>query len=107
MTDTTTTSTAQDWLPNDTATISSVGGTALNGNVAFTLHDGAGCSGTVLYSSLTNAVSGSSPQIVSTSNTTIKVTSSGTVSWEVVYTSNNANVSGSNSCETTVLTITN
>jgi hypothetical protein len=106
--DTTSTSTAQDWLPNDSATITS-GGSPLDGNVTFTLYNAGGCTGTVLYAEGPIAVSGSTSMPVITHNTNVKVTATGstTVSWKVVYASNNANVSGSSSCENTVLNITN
>jgi hypothetical protein len=113
VTDTTSTSTAQNWLPNDSATIGSNGGSALSGSVTFTLYNNGTCDpgvggANVLYTEGPIAVSGSSPQTRSTNNTTIKVLASATVSWRAVYTSDNPNVGGSSStCETTVLTITN
>ncbi len=108
VTDTTSTTTAQDWLPNDSATITS-GGSALNGSVSFTLYNAGGCTGTVLYAEGPIAVNGSTTMPLITHNTSVKVTATGstTVSWKVVYTSNNANVSGSNTCESTTLNITN
>jgi hypothetical protein len=113
VTDTTSTSTAQNWLPNDSATIGSDGGSALSGSVTFTLYNNGTCDpgvggANVLYTEGPIAVSGSSPQTRSTNNTTVKVLASATVSWRAVYTSDNPNVGGSSStCETTVLTITN
>jgi hypothetical protein len=113
VTDTTSTSTAQNWLPNDSATIGSAGGSALSGSVTFTLYNNGTCDpgvggANVLYTEGPIAVSGSSPQTRSTNNTTVKVLASATVSWRAVYTSDNPNVGGSSStCETTVLTITN
>ena len=98
--------TDQNWLPNDSATITST--TPLLGNVTFTLYPGGACSGTPLYSEGPIAVSGTSPQVKSTNNTTVKVSASATVSWQVVYASAAANVTGStSSCETTTLTIDN
>jgi hypothetical protein len=113
VTDTTSTSTAQNWLPNDSATIGSDGGSALSGSVTFTLYNNGTCDpgvggANVLYTEGPIAVSGSSPQTRSTNNTAVKVLASATVSWRAVYTSGNPNVGGSSStCETTVLTITN
>jgi len=108
VTDTTSTSTAQDWLPNDSATITS-GGSPLDGTVTFTLYSGGACTGTPLYTETPITVSGATAMPLITHNTTVKVTATGstTVSWKVVYTSNNPNVSGSNSCEITTLNITN
>jgi hypothetical protein len=111
--DTTGVSTAQNWLPNDSATITSAGGSPLNGSVTFTLYNNGACdpgsnSASVLYTEPAQNVSGASPQTAITHNTNAKVAASMTVSWKVVYTSNDPNVSGSSSnCETTSLTITN
>jgi hypothetical protein len=107
--DTTSITTAQDWLPNDSATIASAGGSALSGTLVFTLYDSGDCTGTVLYTEPTITLSGAaSPATRSTTNTTVKVSASKTVSWRVVFTSSDSNVQGSTSgCETTSLTITN
>ena len=108
VTDTTSVVTAQDWLPNDSATITSAGGSALNGSVVFTLYHSADCTGTALYTEPSQAISGASPQSKITHNTSVKVSVSDTVSWKAVYTSNDSNVAGSSSnCEKTVLQITN
>jgi len=119
VTDTSSETTEQNWLPNDSATVSSGGGTTLDGTGVFTLYDSANCSGTVLYSSDptpgTNpaddiVVGGGSTVTVNTGNQTfkIKVANDRTVSWQFVYTSNDSSTTGStSSCETTNLTITN
>ncbi len=108
VTDTTGVTTAQNWLPNDSATITSAGGSALNGSVTLTLYDNGTCNGNVLYTTGAMAVSGSSPQTRTSSNTTVKVSASTTVSWLASYTSNDPNVAGSSShCETTSLVINN
>jgi len=112
---TSSTSSAQDWLPNDTGTIHSGSGstldqTPLSGSLSFTLHQGSDCTGTVLRSAETFTFTGaSSPVTRNTTNTSTKVTASGTstVSWEVVFTSSDPLVSSSTRCETTTLTITN
>ena len=113
--DTTSMTTAQDWLPNDSATITSGGGTAISGSVQFSLYDtsltdcqAGGATGRIYHPAAIN-VSGASPQTVSTNNTTVKVTTSKTVWWRVVFTSDDPNVIGttSNCVEKTVLTITN
>ena len=106
--DTTGVTTAQNWLPNDSATITSTGGSPLSGSVTFTLYDNGTCNGNVLYAEPAQSISGTSPQTAITHNTTVKVSASTTVSWKAVYTSTAANISGSTSnCETTALTITN
>ena len=117
--DTSTTASAQDWLPNDTATFGTAGGNDLNGTVTFTLWPDANCNNngtgtdTALYTepasmsppiTLTNAVPGTK---VSTNNTSVKVKATETVSWLVTFTSSDPNVANSSHCEVTSLTITN
>ena len=117
ITDSTGATSAQTWLPNDSATITSVGGTALSGTLSFTLYDSDNCTGTVLYQEDTDPVTAgvqpysftnaASPVVRSTNNSTVSVTTSKTVSWLVTFTSSNSLVSGSSHCEKTALTITN
>jgi hypothetical protein len=101
------TSSAQTWLPNDSATVSAAA--PLNGSLSFTLHAGGDCTGAVLRSAETFAIgpNATSPQSRTTTNATVSVTSSSTVSWEVVFTSSDPRVTSSSRCESTVLTITN
>jgi hypothetical protein len=102
--------TAQSWVPNDSATISAPAGTgSLAGTVSFALYATGDCTGTAIYT--TNpavAVSGTSPQTVSTSNTTAQLLT-GTFSWSVSYDStNNAQRDIPSTClETSALTIAN
>ena len=101
-------STAQSWVPNDSATISAPAGTGnLAGTVSFALYASSDCSGTAIYST-TAPVSGASSQTVSTSNTTAQLVT-GTFSWSVGYDSTNAAQRDiPSSChESSVLTITN
>ncbi len=84
-----TVSTAQNWVPNDRATVSAPAGGALSGTVTFTLYDNATCDGNVVYGPVDVPVAGASPQTVGTSNST-RVTASGTFSWKVAYDSDNA-----------------
>jgi hypothetical protein len=102
--------TAQNWLPNDSATLT--GDTNLNGTLTFTLYDNATCSGAVKYTesiTVTNAASGTT---FSTTNgtvpaTTFKVTASGPYSWLVSY-NDTTLADPANSCkEDTSLTIDN
>ncbi len=106
--DTTSATSHQVWLPNDSATITSAHGAPLNGTLSFTLHAGLTCTGTVLRAAesftLTNAVS---PATRSTTNSSVTVEATADVSWEVVFASSDPRVSGSTRCETTSLTITN
>jgi hypothetical protein len=104
--------TDQDWLPNDTATLT--GDANLNGTLTFTLYNDLTCGttgGTSKYTesiTVTNKASGST---FSTSNgsvaaTTFKATATGNYSWKVSY--NDTTLSDpSDSCETTALTINN
>jgi len=81
--------TAQSWVPNDSATITATGGGNLAGTAHFTLYPTSDCTGTAVFPTADVAVSGASPQTVSTSNT-VAVTASGSFSWSVSYTSTNA-----------------
>lgn len=81
-------STDQNWLPNDSAHVSAPDGGDLAGTVSFDLYASADCSGTAIYSTTAN-VSGASPKTVSTSNTTVQATASGSYSWKVSYKSTN------------------
>jgi hypothetical protein len=109
VTDTTSLTSAQNWLPNDSATLTSANGAPLSGSLSITLYESSDCTGTAVsgqtYSTtLTNAAS---PATFSTSNTTYKVLATKTVSWNVVFTSSNANIGSSSHCETSTVTITN
>jgi hypothetical protein len=115
--DTSSATTHQIWLPNDTATITSAGGTALNGTVSFTLFSGGNCgatSGTKLYPTgsasqdftLTNATS---PATVGpTTNTAVTVEADATVSWKVTFTSSDPGVTSPANpiCEVSTLDLT-
>jgi hypothetical protein len=112
VTDTTSSSSAQKWVPNDTATVESAHGAPLNGTLSVQLYTGETCGktsgsavGGQLYSkALTGA---SSPATLTTGNTTFTVGSSTSVSWLVVFTSSDPNVTASEHCEVTSLTVTN
>ncbi len=105
--DSTSGTSAQNWLPNDSATFTSTGGSALKGSVSFTLYDSADCTGTVLRTAETFPIDEASPVTRSTTNTTVLVSTSKTVSWKTVFTSDNPLVDGSTHCEKTQLVITN
>jgi hypothetical protein len=94
--------TAQNWLPNDTASVTTQGGTPVSGTVVFTLHSGGDCTGTVL-GTFTDTTAP-----FATNNTTV-VTSDMTISWRAVFTPSDPNaVEGSTShCETSTVTINN
>ena len=103
-------STAQTWVPNDSATISAPAGGNLAGTAHFSLYDTSNCTGTPLYSTPAagRTVAGASPQTVGTANSTA-VTASGNFSWSVSYDSTNgAQRDIPASChETSMLTVTN
>ena len=102
--------TAQSWVPNDSATVSASAGGSLAGSVTFSLYASGDCAvgGDAAIYTTTVAVSGASPQTVSTSNTTAQ-TDSGSFSWSVSYDSTNtAQEDIPASChETSALTIDN
>ena len=110
--DSTSVSSAQDWLPNDTATVTAAGSTALNGTLTFELFESSDCTGTAVTGqtytrNLTNATS-AADRTKSTSNTTYLVTADKTVSWKVTFAPDaGSNVTGSSHCETTSLDLTN
>jgi hypothetical protein len=89
-----TATTAQSWVPNDSITISASGGGNLAGKAHFALYQSTDCTGTAIYDSSSStpadvAVSGASPQTVSSNNSTA-VTAGGDYSWSVSYDSTNA-----------------
>lgn len=79
--------TAQSWVPNDSATVSAEEGGALDGTVTFAFFDNGTCAGDPLWSEDV-AVTGASAQTVSTSNEE-SVEASGDFSWRVNYDSDN------------------
>ena len=109
VTDTTVSSSAQSWVPNDTATVSSVNGAPLNGTLTVQLYTGTGCvSG--------NAVGGHTYTKTVTTNTTdtVSLTTSNAdvfnhdVSWLVTFTGSDPNVANPpDRCESSSLTVNN
>jgi hypothetical protein len=102
--------TAQRWVPRDSATISAPSGGALAGTVSFELYANAICDGSPVYST-TRPVAGASPQTVSTTDSANQPAAqgSGSFSWKVSYDSTNAAQRDiAASChETSALTIDN
>ncbi len=108
VTDTSSASSAQNWLPNDSATITTAGGSPLSGALSFTLYESANCTGTVLRAAQTFTISNPASGLTyNTNNTTVFVLASTAVSWKVVFTSSNAFVGSSSKCESTTLTVVN
>ena len=112
--DTTSSSSAQNWLPNDSATVTAGHGAPLNGSLSAQLYTGDNCgvtsggpvSGQQYTKTLTNATS-AADRTLTTNNTSFTVSTSSSVSWLVTFTSTDPNVQGSSHCESTSLTITN
>jgi hypothetical protein len=98
---------AQSFIPNDSATVSAPQGGNLAGSVTFQVFESSDCSGTAIYTQ-TVPVSGASPRTVSTTNTTVSTTSAN-VSWRLSYDSTNpAQLDIPATClEKTALTIDN
>ena len=79
--------TAQSWVPNDSATVGAAAGGDLDGTVTFEFFANGTCTGTSEWSEDV-AVAGPAPQTVSTSND-VAVEASGSFSWRVTYDSDN------------------
>jgi hypothetical protein len=106
--------TAQRWVPNDSATISAPAGGNLAGTVSFALYASSDCAvgGDAAIYSTTRTVSGASGQTVSTTDAATQPAAqlaSGSFSWSVSYDStNDAQRDIPASChETSALTVTN
>ena len=112
--DTTSMSTAQRWLPNDSATVTAGAGSSLSGSLVFSLYGNlancqtGGATGR-LYTETFTLTNAASPATRTTTNNSVLVTTTSQVWWRVVFTSTDPNVVGTTSdCrETTSLTITN
>ena len=112
--DTSSVSSVQKWLPNDTATVVSGGGsTPLNGTLKVQLYESGNCAAgtevaTQVYTkTLTNATS-AADRTLTTNNSTYFVELSTSVSWKVEFTSTSDFVTSATAhCESTSLTITN
>ena len=100
MTDTSAIVTNQKWLPNDTATVTTAGGTAVSGTVTFSLYENGDCSGTA------KATFTDSSAPFETNNTTV-YTSSLTISWKAHFEPNNGIAASDSTCEVSTLTINN
>jgi hypothetical protein len=112
VTDTTSGSSQQNWEPNDSATVGSDHGAPLNGTLSIQLYTGGTCaaanavSGQIYSKTLANATTLGARTITS-SNTTYTISASASASWLVKFVSTDSNVSGSQHCESSDLTITN
>jgi hypothetical protein len=100
-------SSAQTWVPSDSATVSASAGGALAGTVSFEFFTNGTCNGDAAFSTVKN-VSGSSPQTVLSGNAPAQTTT-GSFSWRVSYDSSNLAQRdiGASCHETSALTVTN
>jgi hypothetical protein len=102
VTDIASTTTAQKWLPNDTATVTATGGSTIAGTVTFSLYENGTCSGTPVQTFPNIAVVGG----VAVSNNTTYYTTVKTISWKAEFTSSNAVASGAAShCESMTVSV--
>ena len=101
--------TEQDWLPNDTATLT--GDTNLTGDLTFTLFSNGTCDDTDpdadIYSETIEVNDAPSGTAFSTDNDSVTVSASGTFSWLVTYVDDNLADPAPSCLETTALTIDN
>jgi hypothetical protein len=108
VTDTTSASSTQSWVPNDSATVSSTNGAPLMGTLTVQLYTGTGCvaGNAVADQTYTQAANGSSNTVsLTTTNTTVF---NSDVSWKVTFSSTDPNVSNPpDHCESSSLTVTN
>jgi hypothetical protein len=112
VTDTSSVTTTQDWLPNDTAEVKSAGGTALSGSVTFTLYDNGTCDGNVKYTENVDVTTGTgtaSDETVHTHNTATSspnfivtaANNTGAYSWKVTFPGFDSVAGSSSNCEST------
>jgi hypothetical protein len=108
--DTTSYTSAQTWVPNDSVTISSANGAPVAGSLSIALLKGANSTcttGTVVYSTSATV---SSAGTFNTNNTTYAVdaSKSDTFRWQVAFTPSNSNLTGFSDCkEVTTITVSN
>ena len=105
--DTSATTTAQNWLPNDSAHVTTASGNAASGTVTFTLYDNGTCTGNVLATFADRAVDGSGNASTNNTTTYVAVSPGATISWRATFnpTDPNAITGSSSHCEQSVLTI--
>jgi hypothetical protein len=101
------TTTAQSWLPQDTATITAAGGSDIAGTVTFQLFESADCTGTVVQTFADRPVTGNQTDgFTATTNNETYYTTATTISWRATFTSTNSVGSGDPShCETMTVSV--
>jgi len=65
-----TVSSAQDWEPNESATVDVTGATTWAGDVSFTLHEGLDCTGPIVYGPESAPVSDGTPTVATSNDDT-------------------------------------
>jgi hypothetical protein len=105
VTDTSSIVTNQNWLPNDSATVTT-GGSTVSGTVTFKLYEDADC-GVTAPTAVKTTFTDNTPGDGFTTNNTSVYTSSQTISWEATFVSDNGVTSSTSSCETSTVTINN
>jgi hypothetical protein len=108
VTDIASTTTAQSWLPQDTATITSAGGSTIAGTVDFSLYESADCSGTAVQTFPDRPVTLVGGNFVASTNNATYYTTATTISWRATFESTNTVGSGDPShCETMTVSVLN
>jgi len=111
VTDTFANTSAQTWLPNDTATVAAAHGSPLSGTLTATLYPTNNCTGTAVsgqtYSKTLTGATTAADRTLTTTNSSYSVLASTSVSWLVTFTSGSTYITGTTHCESTSLTITN
>jgi hypothetical protein len=106
--DTSTASSMQHWVPNDTGTVSSDNGAPLKGTLTIQLYTGTGCQAANIVTDhvYNKAADGSSNTVTLTTNNTTEYDSD--VSWLVSFSSTDPNVGNPTPhCESSSLTVNN
>ncbi len=101
VTDTSSIITDQNWLPQDTATVSTGGGSAVSGTVTFTLYENATCTAP------SKATFTDSTAPFATNNSTVYSAASQSISWKAHFEPDNGVGASDSTCESSTLTINN
>jgi hypothetical protein len=104
VTDTSSIVTDQNWLPQDSATVSTTGGSAVSGTVTFTMYEDADC-GVTAPTAVKGTFTDSSAPFTTTNSTVY--TASQTISWKATFVSDNGVGTSISSCETSTVNINN
>jgi hypothetical protein len=103
VTDVASTRTEQSWLPQDTAIVTSAGGSAIAGSVTWSFYENGTCAGTAART--LGPVTVDATGRATTNNTTYETTAK-TISWKAVFTSSNGVGSGPPApCETMTVSV--